>query len=249
MSLKFRYPSKEQIPTEHAALYVERDGSFVLDVEGAVARERLDEFRTNNINLQNQIKAFEGIDVEKAKELLQKQKDLEDATLIKSGDLGKIIEKQLSPIKAELDKERGRANQLQSQLEAFTLTTSLQAVGAKTGVRATALTDLQARAARVFKVVDGKIVAFDADGQIKPGKDGYTPLTLDEWVEELRSEASHLFESNTGGGAFGNGSGGVGQLNHGRNPWKQETWNLTEQSKLARTNPTLAAQLKKAAGR
>ena len=40
---------------------------------------------------------------EKAKELLQKQKELEDANLIQERDLGKIIEKQLSPIKAELD--------------------------------------------------------------------------------------------------------------------------------------------------
>lgn len=249
MPLKFKYLKKDDVPAEHVSLYAEKDGAFVLDVEGAVAREKLEEFRNNNINLQNQLKAFEGIDVEKAKELLQKQQELEDANLIKSGDLGKIIEKQLSPVKGELDKERARANQLQSQLEAFTLSTSLQAVGAKSGVRTTALTDLQARATRVFKVADGKIVAFDADGQIRPGKDGYTPLTLDEWVEELRSEASHLFESNSGGGASGNGSGGAGSQHGRKNPWKKETWNLTEQSKIARTNPTLAAQLKKAAGR
>ena len=248
MPLKFKVAKKEDVPAEHASLYVEKDGAYLLDVEGAVAREKIDEFRANNINLQNQLKAFEGIDLVKARELLQKQKELEDANLIKSGDLGKIIERQLSPIKTELENERTRANQLQSQLEAFTLSTSLQAVGAKSGLRASALTDLQARASRVFKVVDGKILAFDADGQIKPGKDGYTPLTLDEWVEELRSEAAHLFELNSGGGASGNGSGGVG-LNHGKNPWKKETWNLTEQSRITRENPTLANSLRAAAGR
>ena len=107
MPLKFKIAKKEDVPAEQASLYVEKEGVFVLDVEGAVAREKLEEFRTNNINLQNQLKAFEGVDVEKAKELLQKQKELEDANLIKSGDLGKIIEKQLSPIKAELDKDFG----------------------------------------------------------------------------------------------------------------------------------------------
>ena len=248
MPLKFKIAKKEDVPAEQASLYVEKEGIFVLDVEGAVAREKLEEFRTNNINLQNQLKAFEGVDVEKAKELLQKQKELEDANLIKSGDLGKIIEKQLSPIKAELDKERGRANQLQAQLEAFTLSTSLQGIGAKSGVRATALMDLQARAARVFKVVDGKIVAFEADGQIRQSKDGYTPLTLDEWVEELRSEAPHLFEQNSGGGASGNGSGGAG-LTHGqKNPWAKETRNLTEQGRITRENPQLAQRLRAAAG-
>ena len=148
MPLKFKVAKKEDVPAEHASLYVEKDGAYVLDVEGAVAREKIDEFRANNINLQNQLKAFEGIDLVKARELLQKQKELEDANLIKSGDLGKIIERQLSPIKTELENERTRANQLQSQLEAFTLSTSLQAVGAKSGLRASALTDLQARASR-----------------------------------------------------------------------------------------------------
>ena len=92
MPLKFKVTKKDDVPAEHASLYVEKDGVFVLDVEGAVAREKLEEFRTNNINLQNQIKAFEGIDVEKAKELLQKQKELEDANLIKSLSLDEWVE-------------------------------------------------------------------------------------------------------------------------------------------------------------
>lgn len=38
MSLKFKFESKEEIPVEHQALYVERDGAFVLDAEGAVEK-------------------------------------------------------------------------------------------------------------------------------------------------------------------------------------------------------------------
>ena len=55
MPLKFKYPSKDLVPAEHSSLYVERDGAFVLDVEGAVAREKLDEFRNNNVALQKQL--------------------------------------------------------------------------------------------------------------------------------------------------------------------------------------------------
>ena len=54
MPLKFKYQSKEQVPAEHAAFYVERDGAFVLDAEGAVDKSRVDEFRTNNVTLKNQ---------------------------------------------------------------------------------------------------------------------------------------------------------------------------------------------------
>jgi hypothetical protein len=32
MALKFKYKSKVEVPAEHSALYVERDGAFFLDV-------------------------------------------------------------------------------------------------------------------------------------------------------------------------------------------------------------------------
>ena len=58
---------------------------------------------------------------------------------------------------------------------------------------------------------------------------------------------SHLFESNAGSGAAGNGSGGVGGNNRSvKNPFRKETWNLTEQMKLQKTDPQLAARLKAA---
>ncbi len=68
MALKFKFKSKDEIPAEHLNLYVERDGAFVLDAEGAVEKAKLDEFRTNNVNLQKQLtdlsKRFEGIEPE-----------------------------------------------------------------------------------------------------------------------------------------------------------------------------------------
>ena len=41
MALKFKYKSKDEVPAEHLALYVERDGAFVLDAEGAVDKARV----------------------------------------------------------------------------------------------------------------------------------------------------------------------------------------------------------------
>ena len=40
MAIKFRAKSNEEIPSELQSLYVERDGAFVLDVEGAVDKAR-----------------------------------------------------------------------------------------------------------------------------------------------------------------------------------------------------------------
>ena len=95
--------------------------------------------------------------------------------------------------------------------------------------------------------MDGVPKAFEGDGQtVRVGKDGIAPMTLDEWVNAQVAEAPHLFESNAGGGAAGNGSGGAeGSV---RNPWKRDHWNVTEQMKLLRSDPQRAEQLKTAAG-
>jgi hypothetical protein len=100
----------------------------------------------------------------------------------------------------------------------------------------------------VFKLVNGAPRAFEADGQsVRYGRDGVTPMTLDEWVDAQVSDAPHLFESNAGGGAAGNGSSGAGNKTVVKNPFRKETWNLTEQMKLHKTDPQLAARLKAAA--
>lgn len=70
-------------------------------------------------------------------------------------------------------------------------------------------------------------------------------MTLAEWVDALVSDAPRLFEANAGGGAAGSGSGGVGNRSV-KNPYRKETWNLTEQMKLQKTDPALAARLKAA---
>jgi hypothetical protein len=115
----------------------------------------------------------------------------------------------------------------------------------KRGLRPTAIPDLTARARMNFQLVDGVPQVVDG-GRVRPGKDGVTPMTLAEWVDALGTDAPHLFEANAGGGAAGSGPGGVGNRSV-RNPFRKETANVTEQMKLLRTDPALAARLKAAA--
>ncbi len=73
MPLKFKFKSRDEIPADVLAHYVERDGAWVLDVEGAVDKSKVDEFRANNVGLMKQLdelKArFNGIDLEETKAL------------------------------------------------------------------------------------------------------------------------------------------------------------------------------------
>ena len=119
----------------------------------------------------------------------------------------------------------------------------------KRGLRATAIPDITSRARMTFKLVNGVPQALEADNQTaRMGKDGVTPMTLAEWVDALVSDAPHLFEANAGGGAAGSGSGGAAGGNRSvKNPFRKKTWNLTEQMKLQKSDPGLAARLKAAA--
>jgi hypothetical protein len=117
----------------------------------------------------------------------------------------------------------------------------------KRGLRASAIPDITSRARNTFRLVNGVPQAFEADGQTAGvGKDGVTPVSWAEWIDTQVSEAPLLFESNAGGGAAGNRSGRAGNRSV-RNPIRKESWNLTEQMKLQKSDPMLAARLKAAA--
>lgn len=69
---------------------------------------------------------------------------------------------------------------------------------------------------------------------------------IESWARSDEAKPFLPASGNEGSGARGGGSGG----DRGRaNPWKKETFNLTEQGKIAKENPALAKQLAAAAGK
>ena len=254
MPLKFKYTTKQEIPAEHQSLYVERDGAWLLDADGVVSQTKLDEFRQNNITLTNQLKRFEGIDPDAVHQLAEDKRKLEEAHQLKAGEVDKVLEARLKTARAEWDKTHGvvvaERDALNGRLTAIQIDQAVVSEATKRGLRPTALTDITARARMTFKLVNGVPQAFEADGQTaRMGKDGVSPMTLAEWVDALVSDAPHLFEANAGSGAAGSGSGGAGSASAraARNPYRKETFNLTEQMKLQKSDPALAARLKASA--
>jgi hypothetical protein len=255
MAPKFKYQAKDEIPAELLTLYAERDGAWILDVDGAVEKTKLDEFRNNNIALLKQLdeqkKRFEGIDPAEVQRLVEEKRKLEEAQQLKTGEVEKVLENRLKSAKAEWDKQlsavTSERDTLHARLSAIQIDQGVITTATKRGLRPTAMPDITSRARSVFRLVNGVPTAFEADGKtVRAGKDGITPLTLEEWVDGQVSEAPHLFESNAGGGAAGNASGG-GARGSAKNPFRKETWNLTEQMKLQKSDPQLAARLKAAA--
>ena len=250
MPLKFKYATKQEIPAEHQAFYVERDGAWLLDADGVVSQTKLDEFRQNNITLTNQLKKFEGIDPDAVRQLADDKRKLEEAQQLKAGEVDKVIEARLKTARAEWDKQHGvvvaERDALNGRLTAIQIDQAVVTEATKRGLRPTALTDITARARMTFKLVNGVPQAFEADGQTaRMGKDGVSPMTLAEWVDALVSDAPHLFEANAGSGAAGSGGGAAGNRSV-KNPFRKESFNLTEQMKIEKSDPQLAARLKAA---
>ena len=250
MSLKFKYARKGEVPAEHANLYVERDGAFVLDADGVVEKSKLEEFRSTNVAILKERddlkKRFEGIDPDAVRQLADEKRKLEEVAQIKAGEVDKVLATRL---KAELDKVHApvvaERDALHGRLMAIQIDQAVVNEATKRGLRATAIPDITSRARMTFKLVDGVPQAFDGE-KIRTGKDGATPMTLAEWVDALVSDAPHLFEANAGGGAAGSSSGGVGNRSV-KNPFARATWNLTEQMKLEKADPQQAQRLKAAA--
>lgn len=259
MALKRKYQTKAEIPVEHLPFYAEREGAWFLDADDSEIKLRLDEFRENNKGLLKQLdelkKRYEGIEPEDVRKLADEKRKLEEAQALRAAtsadEVEKVIENRVKGLKADWEKQvtalSTERDALNGRLTAIQIDQGVITSATKRGLRPTAIPDITARARIVFKLVEGSPRAFERDGQsIRYGKDGISPMTLDEWVDAQVAEAPHLFESNAGGGAAGNGSGGAGNRSVS-NPFRKESWNLTEQMRLLKSDPSLAARLQAAA--
>jgi len=258
MALKYKYTSKQEIPAEQQPLYVEREGAFYLDAEGVTDKVKADEMRNHNIELRKQIEErdarFAGVDPDEFRRLAEEKRKLElQAQGHKPEEIDKLVTERLKGLKADWDKQQAAvANErdaLLGRLSAIQIDQGVITAATKRGLRPTAMPDITARARTVFKLVNGLPQAFEGDGKtVRYGKDGITPMTLEEWVDAQVADAPHLFEANAGGGAASNGAGGAGaSARAAKNPFRRDSWNLTEQMKIQKSDPQLAARLKAAA--
>ncbi len=213
MPLKFAVDSLDGIDQSHQALYVKgQDGKLVLDVEGAVPSSRLDEFRTNNIELKKQLEKFKDIDPVKYKEAVEKLSKIDQKTLMDAGQIDQVVNERVSGMRQEyetkvgdLTKQLGDATQ---RLSSVLIDSAVKSAALAAGVAQTAVDDVVLRAKTFFQVQDGEVVALNEKGHVIYGKDGEKPLSINEWVTGLKTAAPHLFGKMQGGGAGGSGQGG-----------------------------------------
>jgi hypothetical protein len=117
--------------------------------------------------------------------------------------------------------------------------------------RQTVLDSMLTKSLSKFDFIDGDLVADYVKNRIvfEDGKplirgEGDRVMPIDEGIATIAKSKPHLLK------AAGNGGSGYRPNNGGKaetNPWKKESLNLTEQQRLKKENPTLAAQMAEAA--
>lgn len=207
MALKYKIKKLEDVPEAVRGLYKPDGEEFVLDTEGVVPKERLDEFRENNILLQKQLEKLKDIDPAKYRELTELQREVEEGKLLKAGKIEEVVNSRVTAMKRALEEERDgyrtRAESSESQLSVLLIDSAVRNEALKLGVVPTALDDVVLRARTVYKMRDGAAVPHNDKGEVVFGKDGKTPMPMTDWVTALKKTAPHLFANSQGGGAGG----------------------------------------------
>ena len=184
-------------------------------------KTKVEEFRTNNIELQKTIDTMKGemekfkdLDPAKYAEMAATIEKIQEKKLIDEGEFDKLLEQRTTKMKDDFDSQleilkKGsetsaiNADKYKKELSTLKVDTAVSTAISDVAVpRKGAMVDIMARANRTFGIdEDGKITAA-RDGKALFNKDG-APLSIADWAEEQLTEAPFLFESTTGGDAQG----------------------------------------------
>lgn len=220
MSLKHQIAKLDEVAEPLRQFYVQEGNSFFLQVEGMVAKAKVDEFRESNINLTNKLKTF--TDVGATPEEYTRLKGLEktmgqpDKALVDAA-----VEARTKAMKEEhttaLNTLTTENKTMKGQLEVLVIDNAVRAAASKVGALPVAVDDIVLRAKSVFRYENGQAIPYDSKNAQIYGPDGSTPMNPEQWVTGLKKTAAHLFPGSQGGG--GNGGGPRG----GKDPSKMSS--------------------------
>lgn len=207
MALKFKVTSLEGLDDSVKALYKEVDGGFQLDVEGVAPKERVNEFRENNVQLMKEIDSIKqtlgGIDVTAFNEFMNKQADNKEQELLKAGKIDELVALRSEAMKTKYETQiqslTNNNSQLNERLRTTLIDGELSKIAVSAGVKSTAVDDVLLRGKNMFSLGDdGSVVARNGE-QVKYNADN-KPYSINDFVSDLKTSAPHLFTESTGGG-------------------------------------------------
>lgn len=224
MALKRRYSSADDIPKELKALYAERDGAWLLDLDGeddAGDISALRKEREKAKGLAAEIKSIrEAIgdatpqDLRKLKarlEELETERELagksaEERMRHEAEKIARERQREREQYQADLQKAAAERDEARTVLKRERITNALTRAASKVGVRDAYVDDVLLRAAD-FDEVDGQIVALEqVDGERHPRRHPDDPrkyMDPEAYLASMRNAKPDWYRANAGGGAGG----------------------------------------------
>ena len=267
MALNASYDAQDDIPEAFRELFTEREGKWELTgIAGMKTQADVDRVQTalekergEHKETKTKLKTFEHINLEQFDKDQTEIVELRAKVEAGAGDgfdeakFNEAVDKlatsrvatETAPLRRELDQMTERATGLETENGDFRQEKTNRIVtdavrSAATGIKVidTAVDDVLMLGERVFQVAeDGTVLTKEGVG-VTPG------IAPDIWLSEMQAKKPHWWPASTGGGANGSGQGS----GFSSNPFSSEHWNLTEQGKAMREDPTKADQMAKAAG-
>lgn len=251
MTIKAVYESLDDIPEAHRELFAEKDGQFMIAVEGVRLASEVDAMeramrgaKADREKLAKKVREhFGDRPFDEIRADLERLPELEAA----AGNGGAEVKERaealaastVAPIQKELETTKAELAAAHAKIERGAIHDALRTAAKKAGVIDAAIEDVLLRGERVFSVGD------DGDVRTKDGA-GVTPyMDAGAWLGELLQTRPHWLPPSVGGGASG-ASGGAGMAS---NPWSAANWSLTQQGAFVRQHGAEKAnQMAKAAG-
>lgn len=201
-------------------------------------------------------KQWEGFDHERVQRIMERIDKDEETKLIADGKLDEVVSRRTERLRADLETQlKAREAKIEELTKAVTVEKekrarlvidgSLRAAAVEAGITKTAIEDVVYRGRQVFNLDENdRAIPRDPNGNLLVSKDGITPLSAQEWLDSMKKIAPHWWPPSQGGGAMPGDAGKPARVN----PWKKESFNLTQQGMIYRDNPELARELMREAG-
>jgi hypothetical protein len=224
--LKAVLKTLEGLKPEEAEMYKQDGEIFVLDTDkyfhgmsSARDKEKQEAQKLREIlkPFEEKLGPLKDMNLEELQEAMKLHQKTKDKQMIDAGKVDELVEQKVTGRVENLKKDyenrlqaaESRAVKAESMLNTLVVDNNVQIAAVKAGVLPEAMEDVSYRASKVFRAVDGKPIPMKGD-EVIYGKDGKTPLTMDEWLEELKSRAPHFFKRPEGSGTRpGAGNGGA----------------------------------------
>jgi len=170
--------------------YKQGEDGYKLEVEGAVDKTKVDEFRASNIDLMKKQEQYNGIDLDEVRELQANKRKLLDAEFINKKDFDGLVESRTNTMRSDYeakiatltDSVANANTNFNSVVSKYEIEGAANQAFSRHKISPDAYETVMAHVKSKFTIDNGAVIAKDGDS-IVTGIDGN--LSVDEFVSNM----------------------------------------------------------------